>query len=391
MATSAPEQVPFRILAAHQGLPSKPVEYRVRVGSSVKYLIATTKRLPTIPDTNGDYLGFDTLPMGDWDVANLIPGSDGKYAIASTEKKRFPDVTPIWHPTKIDLLELKDLEFEKLRQHDLEFGEPESDEEDDWLDDNPQLAVHVPSAIYPGPKSLASENVIARWTWGLDNTEQYYWLLWDCSFYSLLKDDPITPRFLGHLTDNQERVIGYIVESVSSREAGIQDLGRCRDALRKFHGLGFAHGCISKHSFLIRDDIHTVQLQNFFASYKTTDQAIFDKEIASIEEALRKPPEPKASAESIAEVNVIWRRDGYVHPFIWWQLKQDGRISVSEDEHRAFLDELDKRTRPWSTKDSEELAERRKGLQLSGGHEESATGGATLLPALQETGGPSGV
>src|ERR1700733_2322855 len=105
MASGSAVQEQFEILEVLQGPPTLPVHYRISVGSSIKYLTASQPR-SSLPDIHGEHLAFDTVPVGDWNVANLLSDGDGKLIIASTEKKRFPDVTPRWHASYFDLLEL---------------------------------------------------------------------------------------------------------------------------------------------------------------------------------------------------------------------------------------------------------------------------------------------
>jgi len=64
MASSSPTQVSFQILDVFHGPPDKPLYYRIKAGSSVRYL-AASKPLSGLPDTNGQYLGFNTVPIGD--------------------------------------------------------------------------------------------------------------------------------------------------------------------------------------------------------------------------------------------------------------------------------------------------------------------------------------
>lgn len=56
------------------------------------------------------YLGFNTVPVGDWDIADLALGTNGKFIITSAAKNPFPNATSIRHSSSIDLLELWRLE-----------------------------------------------------------------------------------------------------------------------------------------------------------------------------------------------------------------------------------------------------------------------------------------
>jgi hypothetical protein len=47
-------------------------------------------------------------------------------------------------------------------------------------------------------------------------------------------DPGLVPEFLAHITDNGSRVIGFVLEYVAgAREAGLGDLEKCRDALKR--------------------------------------------------------------------------------------------------------------------------------------------------------------
>ena len=100
MASSTSTQVPFDLVDVIRGPPTRPAYYRIAVGSSIKYLIAP-KPPPGFPDVLGAYLEFITLPVGDWDIANLALDINGKFIITSTAKKQFPNATSIWHSSRM--------------------------------------------------------------------------------------------------------------------------------------------------------------------------------------------------------------------------------------------------------------------------------------------------
>lgn len=277
MASSSSTQVPFNILEVLQGPPTRPAYYRISVESSIKYLIAP-QPLSGLPDIHGDHLGFNAVPMGDWDIASLIRNAGGKLVVSSTEKKRFPDATPVWHLSNIDLLELWRLQ---------ELGEYHDNDNDNG--DNLQLRGHIPSAVFPGSKHLGAAKVAAFWNLDFEG-EHNHGLSQESHIYSLIQGTSIAPKFLAHLTDNHERVVGYVLESVPAREADIGDLDLCRDVLQKLHNLGIAHGHLTKDAFLIRQETPMAQIQFFFSSYKTIDRDVLDKEMSSLEEVLQQRP-----------------------------------------------------------------------------------------------------
>ena len=72
--------------------------------------------------------------------------------------------------------------------------------------------------------------------------------------YRDLDGQDITPKFLGHLTENR-RTMGMLIEYLNDfRMASKQDLAPCTATLTHLHGLGYIHGDINRHNFLIRRD-----------------------------------------------------------------------------------------------------------------------------------------
>jgi hypothetical protein len=297
MASSS-TQVSFQILDVLHGLPDKPLYYRIEAGSSVRYLAASKPR-SGLPDTNGQYLGFNTVPIGDWNMASLVSSTDGKFALASTEKKSFPNAAPIWHVLKIDFLELGPKDYDN--------------------DDNIQLrGGHIPSGIFSGPKSLGAAKVAAFWNLDLEG-EHNHGLLQESQTYSLIQDTSIAPKFLAHLTECHGRVIGYVLEATPGRPARLSDLDACREVLQKLHSLGIAHGSLTPEAFLIRHDAPVAQMQFFYSSYETTDRAVLDKEMLSLETVLQQlPAQQPAFNQALSDVVTAFQeRDGYVHPVVF--------------------------------------------------------------------------
>ncbi|KAI1407006.1 hypothetical protein F5Y13DRAFT_175879 [Hypoxylon sp. FL1857] len=343
MASLTPKQALFNIIEVIQGPPTEPIHYRISVGTSVKYLTGP-KPLSGLPDGSGEYLGFDTVPVGDWDVGNLAVGTDGKFALVSTEKRRFPDLTPTWHGSRIDLLEL---------------GDPVESHEDYEL----QLRAYIPSGPYPGPAGFGAATVLAFWNTDLEGVDSHA-LAQECRIYSLLQHKSIAPRFLAHLADNHDRVIGYVLESVPARNAGIDDIDLCRKVLQELHSLNIVHGNLSRDAFLVREDTHVAQLQFFHMSREAADQASLDEEMSKLEEVLQEPLPKPHSGETSDELTAVQARDGYIHPVLFWQLKHDGRISISQDDHRSLLAELEEKGWRYTKEDVEGVAKR---LRENGG------------------------
>jgi hypothetical protein len=97
----------------------------------------------------------------------------------------------------------------------------------------------------------------------------------------------VSTRVLGHLTEVGDRVIGYVLETVAVRPAGIEDLEDCRAALQKLHERGIAHGRLSPSPFLILENGSGALLQAFHNSFETLDQELLAREMAEVEKVLR--------------------------------------------------------------------------------------------------------
>lgn len=283
------------------------------------------KPLSGLPDHSGQDLGFDTVPAGDWDLGNLVVGTDGKFVLASTEKRQLPDITTRWHASQVDLLEL---------------GDPIVGREDYEL----QLRNYIRSAPYAGNTGLGAATVVAIWNIDPVGDAPYNEdLSQESRIYSFIQHTSIAPRFLAHVTENHDRVIGYVLELVPARTAGIEDLDLCRKVLQELHGLNILHGNLTRDAFLIRQDIPLAQLRWFQVSRESADQKSLDEEASKLEEVLQKPLFKPKEGKPSAELTAIMARDGYVHPVLFRLLEKEGRINLSQDAHRSLLAELEER------------------------------------------------
>ncbi|OBT83909.1 hypothetical protein VE02_08411 [Pseudogymnoascus sp. 03VT05] len=85
---------------------------------------------------------------------------------------------------------------------------------------------------------------IARFEWEIPRLEQ------ETRIYRLLSGSGLTPRFLGHIREG-DRVIGFVLEKVAGRAAGVEDLEACRGVLGRLHGMGVVHGDVNRFNFLV--------------------------------------------------------------------------------------------------------------------------------------------
>ncbi|GAW11575.1 hypothetical protein ANO14919_009220 [Xylariales sp. No.14919] len=184
-----------------------------------------------MPDHVGEYPAFNTVPVGDRGVSNLIASIDGKFTLIWTAKQRFLDLTPIWHKPKIDLLELGD-QVEPCEDYEL------------------QLPGYIPSKIYPGPARLAVTIVLAFWNIDLDAADGRG-LSRELHIYFLLQNKSIACN------------VSYTLQP-----------GR---------------GNLRRGDFLALEEVPIAQLLSSDVLRETADQITLDKEMSSLEKALRAP------------------------------------------------------------------------------------------------------
>jgi len=70
--------------------------------------------------------------------------------------------------------------------------------------------------------------------------------------YRRLCRTDIGPRFIAHLSE-AGRVIGFALEKVIGRQAGIQDFHVASEALQKLHSIGMRHGDVNRYNFIITE------------------------------------------------------------------------------------------------------------------------------------------
>ncbi|KAI0839543.1 hypothetical protein F5Y06DRAFT_265658 [Hypoxylon sp. FL0890] len=296
--------VSFTLEDMHQGGPQiEPVLYRIRVpargardshpGPVIRYLTAPSlpKGASYIPDFRGEFLAFEAVPAGDWNLAHLVFSDDkfkDKYVVASTETVQLEeavgllDAGPVWCDKKVDAVDLLDT-FYVLRDK----GQVDVDE-DGMPPMDIQCMNHLAALVVPTPDGIDTTvpDVVGIWAWqpghahGISNESDIYSII-------QARDPGLAPRFLAHITDNGTRVIGFLLERVAgAREAGLEDLEKCRDALSRLHALGIAHsGGLRKSSFLVCGG-NKVLLQDFGGAFETSDKEVLSRELESLEKIL---------------------------------------------------------------------------------------------------------
>lgn len=198
--------------------------------SEVKYLVFDGK-IDKL-DCGGLRIGFNTVPDGDWNIGYLtLDASNCKFMLESTEKKSLAGIENKWAPS----VDERDLgEQFRARGEAQNFGKPFA-------------------TVYNN--HFGFEKVIVEVEY---HPEELYHLVHDNEIYRVLDGYNITPKFLAHVTENNDRVIGFMIELVSCRHANIEDLPACREVLSKLHKLGYIHGWLQPSSSLICDDGRTL-------------------------------------------------------------------------------------------------------------------------------------
>jgi len=195
-----------------------------------------------------------------------------------------------------------------------------------------QHASQLYSAISPGHFDADEVLVTTEWYPG-----SIFGAIQETLIYSQIEGLGIGPRFLAHITENRERVYGYMLESLPARHVTIDDLQACKAVLAKLHGLKIVHGALSSQSFLIVDG--RALLHNFAGSFSTDNQSLFDREITSVEDILRcsLPLTQYISDVLRAEIFTISQRDDGIHSEVVRQAATDGKITITEEEHKGLL------------------------------------------------------
>lgn len=228
-------------------------EYRVKAGSSVKYITIVPGTLhPEL--LSYPLASLPALPYDDqsWTVALISRDPQSGELVTQLSDRKLAGVENIWHERSFDVLKLQ-------RTKQLSPAAFEA-----LLSDRAST-----QTLQESPST--SENVevfakIARFDWEVPRIER------ETRIYQLLHEssaEDLAPRFLGHLHEGG-RVMGFLLEKVQGRNhASIEDLHDCECALKRFHALGLIHGDVNRYNFLVGKN--SVQLIDFEASEEVGD------------------------------------------------------------------------------------------------------------------------
>ncbi|GLA69553.1 hypothetical protein AtubIFM55763_009507 [Aspergillus tubingensis] len=220
-------------------------DYRILLQNKIRYLTirpGTFNRstlstpLSSLPNLPGD----DT-----WNCALISRDPASGELTIELQNRNLTGITDFWHPVQIDCLQLR-----RTRQ----------------------LTATAFEATFCGSELISTTTLeknitfivkIARFEWEIPRLSR------ETSIYKQLQLQGISdlaPRFLGHVHE-QGRVIGFILEKIEGREAGIEDLVGCQATLKRLHEFGIVHGDVNRYNFVVRGD-GTVRLIDFEGSWQ---------------------------------------------------------------------------------------------------------------------------
>jgi hypothetical protein len=213
------------------------------------------------PDIQGLHLGFTTVPTGDWNVGYLACHEEsGKYAIVRTAQQKLASIEDVWHLKQVDKLELRQ-------------GQSSTEKE-------VQCQGQMYCGVFPG--QLGHTEVVVSTEWYPDDI---YGVRHETAVYAAIQGHNIGPEFLAHVTENQSRVIGYMVEKLRGQAAGSEDISACCDVLGRLHGLGIGYGDFRPGCFLRTE--RGIVMHGFGGAFWTSDQKRLDGEMSRLREWLQ--------------------------------------------------------------------------------------------------------
>ncbi|RYP08948.1 hypothetical protein DL764_001559 [Monosporascus ibericus] len=133
------------------------------------------------------------FPLGDLNL-----GRSGQPVFVHTELSSFPELSNVWHPTRIDYFDLTSAAKDRKAHHTKDYC---SDAKEKL-----RLVTHPPFELPALMKTV-------------------------------LDGKGIAPRFLGHVTE-AGRVVGFLLEWIEGvRPADVSDLGTCIGVLQRLHDI----------------------------------------------------------------------------------------------------------------------------------------------------------
>ncbi|KAH6958157.1 hypothetical protein FAVG1_04120 [Fusarium avenaceum] len=237
--------------------------FRILTGNSVKYVTIQAGALDSdsLMDMPLDFQNIlPQLPYGEshWNTAFISRNVASGKLEAALDKKELPAVSTVCCQRKVNFLHLQRTEQLTLLAQECTI---KSD--------------HSPLENY-GQNTVVAK--IARFPWEIQYIEA------ETRIYQRLQSSTVSPSFLAHIHE-EDRVIGFLLEKVEGRRAGIADLEICQRALQRLHDLGILHGDVNRHNFIIPPG-HEAVLIDFEKSMINADAESLKKEMSSLAEQL---------------------------------------------------------------------------------------------------------
>lgn len=195
------------------------------------------------------------FPSGDWNTAHIAADpTNGRPSFTNITKAVLPSITHIWHPLKVEYLQLNI--GRKLFTNTYEAA----------------------CSFIPSTPLIVK---FARFPWEID------WMDSETRAYEWIQGKGIGPEFLGHVME-QGRTIGFLIAKVEDCRCAtkMEDLEACRAVLSRLHDLGIKHGDTNKHNFLMRGDGKAV-LIDFVTATRCENREAMDDELRMLEEQLK--------------------------------------------------------------------------------------------------------
>ncbi|PPR02904.1 hypothetical protein CVT26_009750 [Gymnopilus dilepis] len=231
-------------------------EYRIRFGNQIKYItvdggaIEQDKRsFP--PDL---LAALPKLPRGDWVTARIFKAANKDTLSYELSHRMLNGVNTLWHPTRIDILSLT-----RTICHSS------------WV-----YTVTLP----PNFGAQTAILKFARFEFEVYGIEK------ETALYEIIQSrcPGVGPAFLGHVTE-QGRAMGFLIEFLEGRWAGIEDLAKCQEAVKKLHSQGILHGDLNRYNFIVSDE-GQVRLIDFADAKLNASEEDMQKEYDSLPERL---------------------------------------------------------------------------------------------------------
>jgi hypothetical protein len=225
------------IVVLTQEIDDEQGYYRIKVNHRVRRLIISVDTydddtmcrlyllIPTLPE----------LPDTDWITMHISRDSTNGQLISTVSNDPLPAVQCLWHPDKHDVLTLQRVKY---------------------------LKTNVDEVLFQGRPAIAK---IARWPWEiprLENETRAYSIIARHQQQCAEEEPPVAPSFLGHLTENGH-VMGILLEKLEGRFASVEDLGSCKEVVRKLYGMGLIHGDVNRYNFIVYEVTGLVRMIDF--------------------------------------------------------------------------------------------------------------------------------